>query len=76
MSENWNKSYNRINWKNYPSEDTPINETNLNLMDSSLNVVDNRVLTLNTIKLDLDTANTMVKDVTLNSSTGVITITF
>ena len=28
--------YNRINWKNYPNTETPINETNLNIMDKGI----------------------------------------
>lgn len=38
--------YNRINWKNYPSVQTPINESNLNKMDSALYTLDGRIVTL------------------------------
>ena len=69
------KAYGRINWKNYPSVVTPLNEKNLNKMDSALNEVDNRVLGLDTAKLDKSTANTMVQDVSFNEATGVFTIT-
>lgn len=69
------KAYSRIKWENYPSVLTPLNETNLNKMDSALNEVDNRILGLDTAKLDKSTANTMVKDVSFNESTGVFTIT-
>ena len=27
-----NKTYGRINWENYPSDETPLNESNLNKM--------------------------------------------
>ena len=38
------KAYSRINWKNGSySTDTPLNETNMNRMDASLDVIDNRV---------------------------------
>lgn len=42
----WSRIYNRINWKNYPSVQTPINEANLNKMDSALYDLDGRVVTL------------------------------
>jgi chemotaxis protein histidine kinase CheA len=38
------KAYSRINWKNGSrSTDTPLNETNMNLMDSAIDVIDGRV---------------------------------
>lgn len=43
----WSRIYDRINWKNYPSVQTPINERNLNKMDSALYDIETRVLTLN-----------------------------
>lgn len=70
-----NKAYSPINWRNYPSEDTPINETNLNKMDAAIDIIDNRVVTHETTKLDKTTANTMVKDVTFDNATGIFTIT-
>lgn len=68
------KAYNRINYENYPSEKTPLNETNLNRMDSGLNEVDNRVITLDTTKLDVATANSLVQAVNIDNNTGVITV--
>lgn len=69
------KAYNRINWENYPSEATALNETNLNRMDYGLNEVDNRVIGLDTTKLDVNSANGLVQAVTINNETGTITIT-
>lgn len=69
------KAYSRIKWENYPSIATPLNETNLNKMDMSLDEVDNRVLGLDTAKLDKAVANTMVKDIAFNEKTGIFTIT-
>lgn len=40
------KVYQRINWENDPSTNTPINEDNLNKMDYALYELDKRVLTL------------------------------
>ena len=69
------KAYNRINWENYPSEATALNETNLNRMDYGLNEVDNRVISLDTTKLDVNSANGLVQAVNINNETGTITIT-
>lgn len=71
-----NKAYERINWKNYPSEETAVNESNLNRMDAALNEVDTRVVTHETTKLDVATANTMVRNISLNERTGIFTITY
>ncbi len=71
-----NKAYERINWENYPSEKTPLNEDNLNKIDVALDEVDNRVVAQETTKLDKATANTMVKDVAFDETTGIFTITF
>lgn len=70
-----NKAYNRINWENYPSDSTPLNEDNLNKMDVAIDEVDNRVISLDTTKLPVATAYTMVKDVEFDEKTGVFTIT-
>lgn len=70
------KTYERINWKNYPSVVTPINEKNLNKMDSALDEVDNRVIGLDTAKLDKSIANTMIKDLDVDETTGIFTITY
>lgn len=69
------KAYNRINWENYPSEATALNETNLNRMDYGLNEVDNRVISLDTTKLDVNSANGLVQAVNINNQTGTITVT-
>ena len=76
MPSNYEKSYARINWKNFPDRATPLNEANLNLMDGSLNVIDNRVIELDTTKLDLSVGQTMVNSVTFDKTTGTFTITY
>lgn len=68
------KAYNRINWENYPSEATALNETNLNRMDYGLNEVDNRVIGLDTTKMDINSANGLVQAVSIDNNTGVITV--
>lgn len=69
------KAYSRINWENYPSEQTPINESNLNRMDSALNEVDDRVITLDTTKAAITDISTLVESVTVDDATGEITLT-
>lgn len=71
-----NKCYSRINWENYPSTATAVNATNLNKIDFSVNELDNRVINLDTTKLSLATAYTMVKSISYNESTGVFTVTY
>lgn len=70
------KAHSNINWVNLPSTDTPINETNLNAMDNSIDVIDDRVIVLDTSKANQSDLLTVVRNVELNSTTGVITITF
>lgn len=45
-----NKTYSCINWENYPSSNTPINDENLNKIDRSIDTIDNRVIALDTSK--------------------------
>lgn len=71
-----NRVYTRRNFKNFPSTDTPLNETNMNAIDLAVYTIDGRVIDLDTTKLNLSTAQTMVKDVSYNESNGVFTITY
>lgn len=70
-----NKLYSRINWKNYPSEETALNETNLNKMDLALDNLDNRVIEMDLTKVNKEVANSLVKSWSMDESTGIITIT-
>lgn len=70
-----NKLYSRIHWKNYPSEDSPVNEANLNRMDGALDAIDSRVMEQDAIKLDKAEAYGLVKDWDMDQTTGLITIT-
>lgn len=69
------KVYSRINWENYPSEETPINESNLNRTDYAIDTIDNRVISLDTQKADVIDIATLVQSVSVDDSTGVITLT-
>ena len=70
-----NKAHIDINWENYPSDETPLNERNLNKMDGSIDIIDDRVITLDTTKATKAEVATLVSDVTFEESTGIITIT-
>ena len=70
-----NKAYSRINWENYPSDATPINKVNLNRLDSATDILDDRVITLDTTKATKTEVATLVSDVTFVELTGIITIT-
>lgn len=70
-----NKAHIDINWENYPSDETPVNERNLNKMDGSIDIIDDRVITLDTTKATKAEVATLVADVTFEESTGIITIT-
>ena len=62
----FSKLYQRINWKNYPSEDTPLNETNLNRIDAALDEIDNRVISLDSTTLSKVEAYSLIKSVDLD----------
>lgn len=70
----YNKTYSRINWENEPSRKTALSATNLNRIDLGLNVVDDRVIELNTIKAEKSIVNNLVKDISFTPETGVFQI--
>ena len=70
------KAHSNINWQNVPSTATPLNQTNLNAMDQAIDVIDDRVVAMDTSKADQTDMLLAVKNITLTNSTGVITITF
>lgn len=69
------KAFQRINWQNYPSEETPLNESNLNRMDGALNEIDNRVVSMDTSKADAVVVNNLIRDISVDDETGEITVT-
>lgn len=70
-----NKVYARINWENYPSDSTPLNEENLNRMDHAVNKLDNRIISQDASKANKAELNNLVKDWIIDETTGIITIT-
>ena len=76
MSQGWSKIFNRINWLNRPSTNTPLNATNLNAGDSAIDKLDDRIIILDTVKADMQVVNGMVADISVNDADGVITVTY
>lgn len=70
------KAHSNINWENFPSINTPINEQNLNKMDNAIDTIDDRVIALDTSKFNLSDAQALVKSLTFNRENGVFTITY
>lgn len=69
------KIYSRINWENYPSQNTAIDEDNLNKMDSAINLLDNRIISQETNKLSKEESTNDIVDWIMDEETGVITVT-
>lgn len=70
------KAFDFFNWQNYPSEDTPLSRNILMKVNNGLNAVDDRVIALDTTKFDKTEAQGLIKNLTLNPSNGVFTITY
>lgn len=77
MANIWQKAYNRIFWRNRDkgAPYTPLGESKLLPQDASLNEMDDRILVLNTTKADQSDLLTCVASITLNQTTGILTIT-
>lgn len=68
------KIYSRINWENFPSEKTAVNESNLNKMDLAIDNLDDRVVAMDASKVDLTKANELVKEIIWDESNGMLTV--
>ncbi|MTK08461.1 MAG: hypothetical protein F8N38_15425 [Hungatella sp.] len=62
-------------WENEPSQKTAVNRTNLLHMENGIKEADNRIVQIDANKADKSALNTMVKDVTLDTDTGILTVT-
>ena len=69
------KAYSKTTWENSPSDNTPLNEANLNHIESGIDEIDNRVISLDTTKFDKTEAAGLIKSFELDTATGIITIT-
>ena len=70
------KAYDRTNFENYPSTNTPLNETNMNKIDSAVDTIDDRVIALDITKTNQSDFLQSVHSVTFNNATGVLTVTY
>lgn len=57
------KAHIPINWINSPNANTPINATNLNKMDTSIGVIDDRVIQLSTQKANQEDVQKSVSEI-------------
>lgn len=62
-------------WKNEPSQETPINRTNLLKIENGIKEADNRIVQLDAKKAEQALVNTMVREITLDPDTGILTVT-
>lgn len=69
------KAHSPINWQNSPSVNTPINETNLNKMDSTIGVLDDRIVALDTTKASQTDMLTAITGIDFDEDTGKFTFT-
>lgn len=67
--------YTRINWQDYPNKSTALKAALLNRMDGAVKTLDDRAVELDSVKADKTIVNGMVKDWTMDRTTGIITIT-
>ncbi len=63
-----------IPWKN--RTEPAINEKNLSQIDNELDTLDDRIICLDTTKLSSQTAGNFITNVEINSTDGVITVTY
>lgn len=70
-----NKAHTMINWENRPSINTPIAARLLNKLDSTVDVIDDRVVEMDANKATKVEVASLVADVGYNEATGIFTIT-
>lgn len=78
MAQSWIKAHDSSKnnfWENYPSIDSPITDNELNRNEVSVDTIDDRVITLDTIKAEQADLLLTFKAVSFDSTTGVFTFT-
>lgn len=71
----YQSDYQITDWENLPSQKTAINRTNLLHSENGIKTAFNRISDLDSRKVDESTVNSLVKDVSVDTATGIITIT-
>lgn len=67
------KAFNNFQWRDYPSMDSPINRSNLMKLNNGLNAIDDRVVMFDTTKFNTVDAQGLIKNVTFDLQTGILT---
>lgn len=67
--------YNKTDYKNLPSQDTPLNRKNLLNSENGIEELDKRSVQLDAEKASVALVNTLVKDITVDAD-GIFTITY
>lgn len=63
-------------WRNYPNIGTPIVQDQLNRMETTMDTIDDRVVTFDTSKADQTDMLQAVRSITYTASTGTFRVTF
>lgn len=71
----YQNDYNVTDWENRPSQKTPVARRLLMNIENGIKEAYNRIVQLDAKKLEISVANLMVKSVTLDTKTGVLTVT-
>lgn len=69
------KAFENFEWKNYPNKNTPLDEIHLNKINDALEVIDERVVTLDNTKATKVEISGLFKEVAYDYQTGIITFT-
>lgn len=67
------KAFWNFEWRNEPSDETPLDRDNLMRINNGVDEIDDRVIALDTEKFDKTEAQGLFKDVSFNRDNGVIT---
>ena len=68
--------YTLIGWLNYPSTATPLGQRNLRHMDEGILQNSQNIVALSQDKAEASEVNTMVQSVTMDTDTGIMTVTY
>lgn len=75
VRESYTKMYTRINWQNgSESKSTALDKINLNKMDAAIDEADTRIAALDTAKSEESEVLQMVKDISFNQASYLITV--
>lgn len=70
-----NKAFTMFFWENDPSVNTPLSAENLNQINSAVDTIDSRVVTMDTTKANKSEVLNAFAEVSIDEKTGIITFT-